>query len=64
MSVNDQFVTKQELAEAVRPLATKQDLAEVEERITDEVLRAFYNWARPMEVRLNRTDELTTPSAH
>jgi hypothetical protein len=50
---------------------TKKDLAEFEERIVDklteairdsqtEVLRAFYNWARPIEIRLNRTDEIAT----
>jgi hypothetical protein len=97
MDVNEEWVTKKDLAAAVEPLASKQDLAElrqdmkqdmaqlraefkrdiaetiqrVEERIVDklteairdsqtEVLRAFYNWARPIEIRLNRTDEIAT----
>ena len=49
----------------------KHDMAEFEVRIVDklteairnsqtEVLRAFYNWARPIEIRLNRTDEIAT----
>jgi hypothetical protein len=87
------MVTRQELADAVKDLATKRDLAEatqlhkhdlaeavqqnkrdlaeatqqLTEKLTEairdsqtEILRAFYNWARPMEVRLNRTEELTT----
>ena len=97
MVVNEEWVTKKDLAAAVEPLASKEDLAElrqdmkqdmaqlraefkrdmaetiqrVEERIVDklteairdsqtEVLRAFYNWARPIEIRLNRTDEIAT----
>jgi hypothetical protein len=71
LDVNGQFVTKDDLAAAVAPLASKQDLAEAEQRITDklieairdaqtEVLRAFYNWARPVEIRLNRVDEVAT----
>jgi hypothetical protein len=86
MDVNEEWVTKKDLAAAVEPLASKQDLAQlraefkhdmaeaiqqVEERIVDklteairdsqtEVLRAFYNWARPIEIRLNRTDEIAT----
>jgi hypothetical protein len=86
MDVNEEWVTKKDLAAAVEPLASKQDLVElraefkrdmaeaiqrVEERIVDklteairdsqtEVLRAFYNWARPIEIRLNRTDEIAT----
>ena len=87
------MVTRQELADAVKDLATKHDLAEavqqnkrdiaeavqqnkrdlaeatehITEKLTEairdsqtEVLRAFYNWARPIEVRLNRTDEIAT----
>jgi hypothetical protein len=53
--VNGQFVTKDDLASAVAPLASKQDLAEVVDKLTEairdsqtEVLRAFYNWARPL----------------
>jgi len=91
--VSEEWVTKKDLAAAVEPLASKQDLAELrqemkqdmaelrvefkqdmaefEVRIVDklteairdsqtEVLRAFYNWARPIEIRLNRTDEIAT----
>jgi len=100
MDVNEEWVTKKDLAAAVEPLASKQDLAELRqdmkqdmaqlraefkqdmgdlraelkqdmadlgdkltEAIRDsqtEVLRAFYNWARPIEIRLNRTDEIAT----
>jgi len=87
--VNEEWVTKTDLAAAVEPLASKQDLAQLRaefkqdmaqfrveikqelvdlgDRLTEairdsqtEVLRAFYNWARPIEVRLNRTDEIAT----
>lgn len=98
--MNDSFVTKQDLAEAVAPLASKQDvaelrrelktdiaelrsevkggiaelrsefkqdLAETTDKLTEairdaqtEMLRAFHNWARPVELRLNRADELST----
>jgi len=91
--VSEEWVTKKDLAAAVEPLASKQDLAELrqemkqdmaelraelkqdmaefEVRIVDklteairdsqtEVLRAFYNCARPIEIRLNRTDEIAT----
>jgi len=87
--VNEEWVTKKDLAAAVEPLASKEDLAELRqdmkqdmaqlraefkrdmvdlgdkltEAIRDsqtEVLRAFYNWARPIEIRLNRTDEIAT----
>jgi hypothetical protein len=89
MDVNEEWVTKKDLAAAVEPLASKEDLAELRqdmkqdmaqlraefkrdmvdlgdkltEAIRDsqtEVLRAFYNWARPIEIRLNRTDEIAT----
>jgi hypothetical protein len=93
VDVAEEWITKKDLAAAVEPLASKQDLAELrqemkqdmtelrvefkqdmaefEARIVDklteairdsqtEVLRAFYNWARPIEVRLNRTDEIAT----
>ena len=89
----EEWITKKDLAAAVEPLASKQDLAELrqemkqdmaelrvefkqdmaefEVRIVDklteairdsqtQVLRAFYNWARPIEIRLNRTDEIAT----
>jgi hypothetical protein len=81
LNVNGQFVTKDDLAAAVAPLASKQDLAEAEQRIEQrindklaeaeqriidklteairdaqtEVLRAFYNWARPIKVRTGLT---------
>ena len=59
------LVTKRDLAEAMQQ--NKRDLAEATREITEklteairdtqtEVLRAFYNWARPIELRLNRTD--------
>jgi hypothetical protein len=75
MDVNEEWVTKKDLAAAVEPLASKQDLADAfrhfEERIVDKVtaairdsqteaLRAFYNFARPIEIRLNRIDEIAT----
>ena len=98
--MNDSFVTKQDLAEAVAPLASKQDVAdlrrelkedvaelrrEVKEDIAElrrefkqdlaeysdkvietirdaqtEVLRAFQDWTRPVELRLNHADDLST----
>ncbi len=102
--MSEQVVTQQELAAALKDLATKRDLAEatlmnkrdlaeamqqnkrdlaeamqqnkrdlaeatreITEKLTEairdtqtEVLRAFYNWARPIELRLNRTDEIAT----
>ena len=76
--MNEEWVTKKDLAAAVEPLASKEDLAQLRaefkqelvdlgDRLTEairdsqtEVLRAFYNWARPIEVRLNRTDEIAT----
>ena len=66
LDVNGQFVTKDDLAAAVAPLASKQDLAEAEQRMNDklaeteqriidkltEAIRgAFYKSARPIEVR-------------
>ena len=100
LGVNDSFVTKQDLAEAVAPLASKQDVAELRRELKEDVaelrrevkediaelrrefkqdlaeytdkltetirdaqtemLRAFHNWARPVELRLNRTDDLST----
>jgi hypothetical protein len=69
MSVAESFVTKEDLSAAVAPLASKKDLAESEQRLTEtlteairdaqtEMLRAFYNWARPVELRLNRAEEV------
>jgi hypothetical protein len=50
--VNEQLVTRQELADALKDLVTKRDLAEATEKLTEairdsqtEVLRAFYNLA-------------------
>ena len=74
MDVNEEWVTKKDLAAAVEPLASKEDLARFRQDMSDmenrlveairdsqtEVLRAFYNWARPIEIRLNRTDEIAT----
>ena len=70
--MSEQFATKEDLAAAVAPLASKKDFAEVrqdmkqmEDRLVEairdaqtEMLRAFYNWARPVDLRLNRTDEV------
>ena len=94
MDVNEEPITKKDLAAAVEPLASKieemkqdmaqlraeakqnmaqlrvevkHDMADLGDKLTEairdsqtEVLRAFYNWARPIEVRLNRTDEIAT----
>lgn len=49
--------------------ATKQDLADAVQQVTDklteairdsqtEVLRAFYDWSRPVDARLRNADEL------
>jgi hypothetical protein len=49
--------------------ATKQDLADAVQQVTDklteairdsqtEVLRAFYDWSRPVDARLRHADEL------
>lgn len=57
----DDHVTKSEL---------KQALAESEQRIVEQltetirdaqtdVLRAFYNWARPMDAKVRHVDELS-----
>ena len=55
--------TKQDLAELRAD--TKQNMVELGDRLTEvirdsqtEVHRAFYDWARPVEARLNRVDEL------
>ena len=69
------LASNEELARAVARMVSKQDLVDAirqsEERIVDkvtaairdsqtEVLRAFYNLARPVEIRLNRIDEIAT----
>lgn len=58
-----QLASKQDLAELRQEV--KQDMASMENRLVEairdsqtEVLRAFYNWVRPVELRLNRTDEV------
>jgi len=45
--------------------ATKRDLIELEERLTEkmrdmqtEILRAFYDWQQPITRRLGRVDEV------
>lgn len=49
--------------------ATKQDIADAVQQLTDklteairdsqtEVLRAFYDWSRPVDARLRHADEL------
>src|SRR5487761_2154944 len=56
-----------ELASAVQQLSEKssRDFQEHNEKMTEairdsqtEVLRAFYDWARPVDMRLRHTDEL------
>ena len=59
--------TKQDLAEAVQQVTEKfsRELSETREKLTEairdsqtEVLRAFYDWARPVDARLRHADEL------
>lgn len=69
--MSSEAATKQDLADAVRQVTekTSQDLAEavrqvtvtLTERIRDsqtELLRGFYEWARPVDARLRHADEL------
>ena len=65
--MTEQWVTKQDLASTLAQLRreTKQDMTDMENRLVEairdsqtEVLQAFYNWARTIEIRLNRTDEI------
>jgi hypothetical protein len=71
VSVNSEPATKQDLSEAVRQVTekTSQDIAEAVRQVTDilterirdsqtELLRGFYEWARPVDVRLRHADEL------
>jgi len=60
-------MTSQDLAEAVRQVNDKfsRDLAATTEKLTEairdsqtELLRGFYEWARPVDVRLRHADEL------
>jgi hypothetical protein len=60
-----QMASKEDLAQLRAEI--KQDMADLGDKLTEairdsqtEVLRAFYNWARPIEIRLNRTDEIAT----
>jgi hypothetical protein len=65
--VSSEPATKQDLADAVQQVTEKlsRDLAETTEKLTEairdsqtEVLRAFYDWARPVDARLRHADEL------
>jgi hypothetical protein len=49
-------VTKQDLAEAVQQVTDK--LTEAIRDSQTEVLRGFYDWARPVDTRLRNADEL------
>ena len=62
MDVSDQPATKQDLAEAVRQMDEKltETTDKLMEAIRDsqtELLRGFYEWARPVDVRLRHADE-------
>ena len=62
--------TKQDIQEVIQRMdemrdATKQDLHEMEDRLTEkmrdmqtEVLRAFHNWASPLETRIRHIPEI------
>jgi hypothetical protein len=56
LDVNDQPVTKQDLADAVQQVTDK--LTEAIRDSQTEVLRGFYDWARPVDTRLRNADEL------
>lgn len=61
--MNGDYVTKQDLTAAVAQLEQgRHELRdELKEAIRDaqtELLRAFHNWARPIEGRVRRSDEL------
>jgi hypothetical protein len=67
VDVNNEAATKQDLADAVQQVTDKfaRDLQENADKLTEairdsqtEVLRAFYDWARPVDTRLRHTDEL------
>ena len=60
-------ITSRNLADAVQQVTEKfsRDLAETTDKLTEairdsqtEVLRAFYDWARPVDARLRHADEL------
>jgi hypothetical protein len=54
--VSSEPVTKQDLADAVRQVTEK--LTEAIRDSQTELLRGFYEWARPVDVRLRHADEL------
>jgi hypothetical protein len=64
--VSSEPATKQDLAEAVQQVTEKfsRELSETREKLTEairdsqtELLRGFYEWARPVDVRLRHADE-------
>jgi len=54
--VNSEPATKQDLADAVQQVTDK--LTEAIRDSQTEVLRAFYDWSRPVDTRLRHADEL------
>jgi hypothetical protein len=74
LSVNSEPATKQDLADAVQQVsqnladAVRQidgKISENNDKLTEairdsqtEVLRAFYDWSRPVDARLRHADEL------
>jgi hypothetical protein len=65
--VSSEAATKQDLADAVRQVTEKfsRDLGENTEKLIEAIrdsqtewLRGFYEWARPVDVRLRHADEL------
>jgi hypothetical protein len=54
--VNTEPATKQDIADAVQQLTDK--LTEAIRDSQTEVLRAFYDWSRPVDARLRHADEL------
>jgi hypothetical protein len=67
LGVSSEAATKQDLADAVRQVTEKfsRDLGENTEKLIEAIrdsqtewLRGFYEWARPVDVRLRHADEL------
>ncbi len=67
LGVNSDPATKQDLADAVQQVSEKftRDFAATTDKLTEairdsqtELLRGFYEWARPVDVRLRHADEL------
>jgi hypothetical protein len=69
--VSSEPVTKQDLADAVQQIDENfsRELADAVQQVTDklaeairdsqtEVLRAFYDWSRPVDARLRHADDL------